>query len=105
MTLDKAAELVNFGACLGFVLVNVSALLRAWRERRAGDGSAWQMLAPLVGAVICSWIWFSLTALAMELGALWITLGLLWLAWMTRGRFRLDAGGPMSAHAAGRGAR
>jgi amino acid transporter len=105
MTLDKAAELVNFGACLGFILVNVSALLRAWRERRAGEVSAWQMLAPLVGAAICSWIWFSLTALAMELGVLWITLGLLWLAWMTRGRFRLDAGGPASAHAAGRGVR
>jgi amino acid transporter len=83
-----AAEMVNFGACLGFILVNLSALLRARREWRRGEGGVGRLLAPLTGLVICAYIWFSLSRLAMQLGAVWCGIGILWLIVVTRGALR-----------------
>ncbi len=91
LTLDQAAEMVNFGACLGFIGVNLSALFRAGREWRRGERGAWRMVAPLLGFLICAWIWWSLSGLAMKLGGLWCAAGLCHLAWLTRGRFKLAA--------------
>jgi len=88
MGLDQAAEMVNFGACLGFILVNLSALLRAGREWRRGAGGVLRLLAPLSGLVICAYIWWSLSRLAMQLGAVWCGIGVIWLIVVTRGRLR-----------------
>jgi amino acid transporter len=88
MTLDQAAEMVNFGACLGFILVNLSALLRAGREWRRREGGVGRLLAPLTGLVICAYIWFSLSRLATQLGAVWCGIGILWLIVVTRGALR-----------------
>ncbi len=88
MGLDQAAEMVNFGACLGFILVNLSALLRAGREWRRGEAAARRLLFPLLGLVICVYIWFSLSRLAMQLGAVWCGIGVLWLIVVTRGTMR-----------------
>ncbi len=40
MNLDEAAQFVNFGACLGFIFVNLSALLRSWRRYRLAVGAS-----------------------------------------------------------------
>lgn len=89
LTLDQAAEMVNFGACLGFIGVNLSALARARREWRRGARNVLWMAPPLLGFLICAWIWWSLSGLAMTLGAAWLLFGLGHLAWQTRGTFRL----------------
>ncbi|MGH7955429.1 MAG: APC family permease [Opitutaceae bacterium] len=89
LSLDQAAEMVNFGACIGFIGVNLSALVRASREWRRGERGALWMAAPLLGFVICAWIWWSLSGLAMKLGAVWVLLGFCHLAVLTRGKFKL----------------
>ncbi|WP_404424062.1 APC family permease [Nibricoccus sp. IMCC34717] len=90
MDLSQAAEMVNFGAVLGFILVNLSAFMRSLRGWRAGQESPLRMLVPLLGLGCCIWIWFSLSLLAMQLGAFWSFAGVAWLAWITRGRFSLS---------------
>jgi putrescine importer len=87
LDLDQAAEVVNFGACLGFMAVNLSVLGHYYlrrRERRASR--VWSnLICPIAGFVICFYIWLSISPLAMRLGALWTVAGILYLAVQTGG--------------------
>jgi len=87
LDLDQGAELVNFGACLGFMAVNLSVLGHYFI--RGGDRGAarlWaNLICPLLGFVICFYIWLSISPLAMRLGAAWTAAGLLYLAVQTGG--------------------
>lgn len=83
-------ELLNFGAFVGFILVNLSVIshyyIRLRRRRRAAFFT--NLLFPLLGALVCAWVWMSLTWKAKLAGFLWMGLGAAWLAYLTRG-FRL----------------
>jgi len=87
LDLDQAAEVVNFGACLGFMAVNLSVLGLYFvrrRERRASQLWA-NIICPVAGFVICFYIWLNISLLAMRLGALWTIAGLVYLAVQTGG--------------------
>jgi putrescine importer len=86
LDLDKAAELVNFGACAGFMVVNLSVIAHYFVGRRERRGvSAWRYLAsPVIGFLVCLWIWLSVSPLAMKVGAIWSLAGLAYLFVLTR---------------------
>jgi amino acid transporter len=88
LDLDKAAELVNFGACAGFMAVNCSVVGHYFirrRERRPAE--LWKyLISPVVGFLVCLWIWLSVSSLAMTVGALWSLAGVLYLAVLIRRR-------------------
>ncbi|MFN7997538.1 MAG: APC family permease [Bryobacteraceae bacterium] len=90
LDLDQAAEVVNFGACLGFMAVNLSVLGHYFiRGRRRSLWGIWlNLICPMLGFCICFWIWLSISPLAMRLGAVWTLLGIAYLALQTRG-FRI----------------
>ncbi len=77
----EAAELVNFGAFIGFMLVNLCVVRHYWL--RAGERSARQtivnLVLPILGFIVCFYIWLHLSAFALKLGALWMGLGALYL--------------------------
>ena len=94
LDLDEAAELVNFGACLGFMAVNLAVLGHYFvRRRERAISRLWaNLICPLAGFVICFYIWLSISPLAMRLGAVWTVVGLLYLAVQTGGfRRKLSA--------------
>jgi len=70
LTYELGAELLNFGAFIGFLGVNLSAFLRAFRERSAAA------IAPAVGFLLCLYMWISLSNYALLLGAAWAGIGL-----------------------------
>ncbi len=77
------AELLNFGALIGFMGVNLSALLHYWVR---AEKRQWIHLAPpLVGLLICFYLWISLSRPAQIAGWSWVIAGLLYGAWKTRG--------------------
>ena len=86
---EHAGELLNFGAFLAFMGVNVSAfwhfglLARGQRRRVMAD-----IVLPLIGFAFCASIWWNLNPLAKIVGGLWFAAGLAYLAVATRG-FRL----------------
>jgi putrescine importer len=86
LDLDKAAELVNFGACAGFMAVNLSVIGCYFLTRKQrGAVNSWKYLvSPSIGFLVCLWIWFSVSPLAMKLGAAWSVLGVLYLIYMIR---------------------
>jgi amino acid transporter len=82
LDLDQGSQLVNFGACLGFMSVNLSVLVHYFvRQQQRGGSAFWvNLVCPLLGFAICSYIWLSVSPLAMRVGGLWTLAGVLYLA-------------------------
>jgi amino acid transporter len=87
LDLDQGAELVNFGACLGFMAVNLSVLGHYFvRLGKRGGAQVWaNLVCPALGFAICFYIWLSISSLAMRVGALWTVAGVAYLAAQTGG--------------------
>jgi putrescine importer len=77
------AELLNFGAFIAFMGVNFSALVHYWwRAERKTLGN---LLPPLVGFLICGYLWWSLSWPARLAGFAWLATGIAYGAWKTQG--------------------
>lgn len=76
MSYQLGAELLNFGAFIGFMGVNLSALvrygLRAGKDRGLGD-----LLPPALGFLICLYLWLNLSLFAKAAGSAWLAVGLI----------------------------
>jgi hypothetical protein len=77
------AEMLNFGALIAFMGVNVAALLHYYV--RAKDRRFIDALMPGFGFLICLLLWLNLSRPAMLAGSLWMAAGILFGAWKTRG--------------------
>jgi len=83
----EAAELVNFGALAGFMMVNL-AVTRHYYFRLRQRGPATfiaHFVLPVLGFLFCLNLWLHLTRFALRLGMLWMGLGLIHLLVLTRG--------------------
>ncbi|MDX2268703.1 MAG: APC family permease [Bryobacter sp.] len=91
LTYQQGAELLNFGAFIGFMGVNLSALLHYGYRKR---GAWWEWLAPLGGFAICAFLWWNLSFYAKAAGTAWLVVGLLWNGFRRwRGQAQLAAPG------------
>ena len=77
------AELLNFGAFIAFMGVNLSALLHYWW--RAERRTLLNLLPPLLGFLICGYLWWSLSWPARFAGFAWLATGVAYGAWKTQG--------------------
>jgi amino acid transporter len=77
------AELLNFGAFIAFMGVNLSALVHYWW--RAERKALVNLLPPLLGFLICAYLWWSLSWPARVAGFAWLFTGIVYGAWKTRG--------------------
>jgi putrescine importer len=82
-----AVELLNFGAFAGFVLVNLSVIRHFYirEKRRHGTDFLRYLVSPAVGAAVCFYLWMSLSEKAKIAGFIWLAIGALYLAILTRG--------------------
>jgi amino acid transporter len=84
---EHAGELLNFGAFLAFMGVNLSTfwhfsiVMRLERRRRLLE----DMILPLAGFAFCALIWWNLNPLAKIVGGIWFAIGLTYIAITTRG--------------------
>ena len=80
---DLGANLLNFGALIAFMGVNAAAFVRYYlHEPEKKFGS---LAPPLLGFVICFFLWISLSPKALVFGAIWMALGIGFGAWKTKG--------------------
>lgn len=80
---DLGAQLLNFGAMFGFMGVNLSALTHYYiraRDRRLG-----YLIPPILGFLICFYLWVNLSGLSLTIGTCWLAVGAVYGAWRTRG--------------------
>ena len=80
---DDGAELLNFGALIAFMGVNLASLTHYYI--RGEDRTLKQLIPPALGFVICFFIWMHLSKLAIVAGSVWMIAGTLYGAWKTRG--------------------
>ncbi len=82
-----AAELLNFGAFLGFMGVNAAALRKFYFLRPPGEKRKLLTDAgiPFLGFSVCLLIWLSLPSPAKIVGTIWLLAGIAFLMIKTRG--------------------
>ncbi len=82
---ETAAELLNFGALLAFMGVNVAAVRHFYFAQPAGGNRRLvrDLALPVTGFLFCLWIWLSLPSLAKTVGAVWLALGIVYAFAMT----------------------
>ncbi len=86
LDLSAAASLVNFGALLGFVMVNLSVIAHYFikGKQRGGGSIVKYLICPIIGAVICAVLWINLDSLSKILGCIWLIIGFIALAASTK---------------------
>jgi putrescine importer len=81
------AEMLNFGALIAFMGVNVAAVMRYYV--RESEKKLSNLLPPVAGFLICLLLWLNLSWPAKIAGVIWMAVGIAFGAWKTRG-FRSD---------------
>jgi amino acid transporter len=83
LSYQLGAEMLNFGAFIAFMGVNLAAFMRYFvRDRKHTLGN---FLPPLAGFLICFYIWINLRTTAKIAGVAWVLVGILYGAWKTKG--------------------
>jgi putrescine importer len=86
LSLDTATSFINFGAFLTFAMVNVCVIAYFIRERKHGKRSVLGfVVVPAIGAVVDLYLLTQLSTTAIQLGLGWLTLGIIYLAVLTKG--------------------
>jgi putrescine importer len=82
-----AAELLNFGAFLGFIGVNLAAFRQFYLLRPMGQKRHMFLdaVVPFIGLAVCFAIWISLPSPAKIVGTIWLLAGIAFLLIKTRG--------------------
>src|SRR5271170_5681069 len=80
---EIGAEALNFGAFIAFMGVNAAAFVHYWLHGRVRTVSSF--LVPVLGFLICGFIWLNLSRPALILGAAWMIAGIAYGAIRTRG--------------------
>ncbi len=76
------AEMLNFGALIAFMGVNLAAFMLYYV--RAEKKKLINAVAPLMGFVICLLLWLNLSKPAKIAGVIWMIVGIAFGAWKTR---------------------
>jgi amino acid transporter len=87
MSYEVTAEILNFGAFLGFMGVNLAVIWQFWLGKVPGHSRKFvsDMLLPFGGFLFCSAIWWGLGSPAKIAGAIWFVIGVAILALRTSG--------------------
>jgi len=84
---EIAVELLNFGAFAGFILVNLSVIRHFFFRLRLREGSCLfsNLIFPSLGALVCTYLWLSLSMRARIAGFIWLFIGVVYLFLLTKG--------------------
>ena len=87
MSYETTAEILNFGAFLGFMGVNMAVVWQFWVRRAEGQRREIfaDIVLPGLGFVFCTIIWLGLGAPAKIAGGIWFVIGVFVLAVHTKG--------------------
>jgi putrescine importer len=77
---ELGTQLLNYGALLAFMGVNMSSMIRGWRHGRFTQLAP--MLLSLGGLITCALLWWNLGPLAKAAGTGWALIGV--LLWVVR---------------------
>jgi putrescine importer len=86
LSYEQAASLLNFGAFLAFMGVNLATIRQyCFRSSENRSGRWRDLVMPGLGFLFCLGIWMSLPLPAKIAGGIWLTVGVVFQAVQTRG--------------------
>ncbi|MGY1764543.1 APC family permease [Geodermatophilus sp. SYSU D00779] len=87
LDVTTSTSFINFGAFTAFTAVNLSVIALFLRRRRTGEPLPvlGYVVVPAVGAAVDLWLLTNLDGTAITLGLVWLALGVVYLAVLTRG--------------------
>lgn len=80
---EIGTQALNFGAFIGFMGVNASVIMRYWV--RADKRTLSNLIWPLIGILVCGYIWLMLSIVAQIIGVVWMLIGITYGAIKTNG--------------------
>lgn len=85
--LGLLVEMISFGALIAFSVVNLTVIKHYFLDRRERSGGqvVSNLVLPLVGFALTLWLWTSLSPRTFVVGLIWLALGVVLLAVVTRG--------------------
>lgn len=85
-SLETVSSFISFGALAAFTFVHVSVFAHYYirNQRRSPKETFLYLVLPLIGVILCIWLWTSLSKFAFMLGIGWVVIGLIYLAIMTK---------------------
>jgi putrescine importer len=87
-TLEFVSSLINFGALIAFTVVNLTVLLYyAVRLKRRNTPAEifTNIVLPIIGMALTAVLWINLHLDALVYGAIWFSIGLVLLIYITKG--------------------
>lgn len=81
------SEMISFGALIAFSVVNLSVIKHfIIDEKRRGGSAVFSFIVlPGIGFCLTLWLWTSLSPRTLLIGAMWLAVGIGYLAFVTRG--------------------
>jgi putrescine importer len=84
LDVSTSTSFINFGAFTAFTFVNVS-VVATWLRDRSGKRVLTWVVFPVIGAVVDLWLLVNLDGIALVFGLVWLAIGVVVLAAITRG--------------------
>lgn len=85
--LEVIFAIMVYGALLGFICVNVSVIVEFYyrRKERTGKYVFTNLLFPLIGSLVCGYIFIGMDTVGLIVGTCWILVGFVFLIVTTKG--------------------
>lgn len=87
LSLSLVASMISFGALIAFTFVNLCVIKHFIIDRQAPLTAATILrclVAPGIGVMLTLWLWTSLDAQALTVGIIWLSIGVVYLGFITR---------------------
>lgn len=88
LTIGDATSLINFGAFLAFTVANICVFV-LWVKNRDSmsvkDSLVGFIIIPVLGVFVDLYLLFHLSPLALTVGGTWLVIGVVYLAFLTKG--------------------
>ena len=85
LTLQTSTSFINFGAFVGFTMVNVAVIAYYVRNREKKLNPFLYVVLPAIGAIVDIYLLLNLDSLAKIAGGTWLAIGFIYLLVLTRG--------------------
>lgn len=87
LPLDIAASVISFGALVAFSFVNLAVFKHYYIDQKARGSKAVlaYVVAPAIGFLLTVWLWTSLSGTTWIAGVIWVVIGVVILAILTKG--------------------
>ena len=86
LSLGLVASVINFGAFIAFIMVNISVIVLFFKEKERNlKAIILLFILPFIGALLDLWLFINLDSYSLLLGSVWFSIGIIYLLFLTKG--------------------